>query len=312
MLSTKKNPSLIINSLSNMVSLGVHILVVFTLTPKIIKHLGTTQYGIWAIVISIVGYYGLLEFGLKSTITRFVALDRGKKDYESINKTISTAFYFFSLIGLSLIIISFLCAEPISGLFKKIPQENEKAFIHLIWILGISTGLTFPTNILHSNLMAHEKFVAYNISQVIVILIRFFGTLFAISNEMGLLGVAGAYSISYAFNFILNLILFLKLTPDIKIGIKYFKIEKLKTILGFGLKTSIMQIANQIRFNLDSLVIAQILTIPLVGVYRVASLIIRYLLSMTMSISSTLIPRFSNLAGKKELSPIDIYKLLLP
>ena len=63
------NPSLKVNALSNWVSLGVNVIIGFVLTPFIIRSLGKTGYGIWTLVCSFVGYYGLLNLGVGSAIT---------------------------------------------------------------------------------------------------------------------------------------------------------------------------------------------------------------------------------------------------
>ncbi len=69
-LSGKAKPSLVINAVSNWVALGVNIIVGFLLIPYIIKRLGVAQYGIWTLIISIIGYYGLLDMGVTAAIMR--------------------------------------------------------------------------------------------------------------------------------------------------------------------------------------------------------------------------------------------------
>jgi len=44
--------------------LAVSVAVGFFLTPAMLNHLGEKRFGIWTLASSLVGYFGLLEFGL--------------------------------------------------------------------------------------------------------------------------------------------------------------------------------------------------------------------------------------------------------
>ena len=45
----------------------------FFLSPFIVRHLGGTAYGVWSLLVALVGYLGLLDFGVRGAVTRFVA-----------------------------------------------------------------------------------------------------------------------------------------------------------------------------------------------------------------------------------------------
>ena len=73
--------------MSNWTTLIINLAVGFFLTPYIITHLGKTGFGIWTLVGSIIGYYGVLDLGVSSAITRYVARYAGLKDYNALNHT---------------------------------------------------------------------------------------------------------------------------------------------------------------------------------------------------------------------------------
>ena len=45
----------------------------FFLTPFVVGHLGSLQYGIWIVSVSTVSYLALLDLGMRSAVIRFVA-----------------------------------------------------------------------------------------------------------------------------------------------------------------------------------------------------------------------------------------------
>ena len=54
-------------------SLGANILVGVFLSPYIVHRLGDEAYGVWVLIFSLTGYYGLFDLGIRSSIVRYVA-----------------------------------------------------------------------------------------------------------------------------------------------------------------------------------------------------------------------------------------------
>src|SRR4051812_50031721 len=76
------------NVLSNWAGFAVNALVTLVLTPYVLHGLGASRYGIWAITARVIGYYGLLDFGIRGGInqffTRFVAVGDHKGASEGL------------------------------------------------------------------------------------------------------------------------------------------------------------------------------------------------------------------------------------
>src|SRR5690348_15313973 len=79
---------------------AVTLFVGFWLAPFVLHHLGKEGYGIWTLVISLTGYFGILDLGLRSSVGRFVARYMVLNDPENVNRTISTSLVMLSGAGL--------------------------------------------------------------------------------------------------------------------------------------------------------------------------------------------------------------------
>ncbi|PYX34646.1 MAG: hypothetical protein DMG81_19670, partial [Acidobacteria bacterium] len=58
---------------SSWFSLGVSVLVGIFLSPFILHRLGDTAFGIWVLIFSVTGYYGLFDLGIRSSVIRYVS-----------------------------------------------------------------------------------------------------------------------------------------------------------------------------------------------------------------------------------------------
>ena len=79
-------------SLFRAISFLATVLISFYMMPQIVKALGDRWYGMWTLVGTIIGYYGLLDFGLSSAVQTYIARALGKNDHQEIEILISTAF----------------------------------------------------------------------------------------------------------------------------------------------------------------------------------------------------------------------------
>ena len=61
------------NVSSSWFALGIDVIVGILLSPFILHRLGDAAFGIWVLIFSITGYYGLFNLGIRSSIVRYVS-----------------------------------------------------------------------------------------------------------------------------------------------------------------------------------------------------------------------------------------------
>ncbi len=291
--------SLVINALSNWLSFFVNALIGFFLTPFIIRHVGKTGYGIWVLVGTIVGYYGLLNLGVSAAIHRYVARYTAREDYEMLNRVVNTALAMFSSIALVIVIATLVFAGQITHFFN-VPPENQQNFIYLLYILGFSVSITFPAEVFGAVVVARENYLPFNIFTSINRIIYAIATIAMLSAGWGLLGIGTAQLLWAAVLFSGYLYLFKRHAGEIKISFRYANKQTLKIIITFGITSTVIMISDIIRINLDNIVIAKIVNIESVGVFGIAALLISYTTRLITGSMNVLNPRFAKLDGLGE------------
>src|SRR6516225_10692966 len=94
-----RNTEIFKNVGSSWISLGVSILVGVFLSPFILHRLGDTAFGIWVLIFSVTGYYGIFDLGIRSSVVRYVSKFTAVDDIEDLAKLIKTSLFTYTCIG---------------------------------------------------------------------------------------------------------------------------------------------------------------------------------------------------------------------
>src|SRR2546430_3286066 len=84
---------------SSWFALGIDVVVGVLLSPFILHRLGDAAFGVWVLIFSITGYYGLFDLGIRSSIVRYVSKFTATNSTEEIAKLINTSLFSYSCIG---------------------------------------------------------------------------------------------------------------------------------------------------------------------------------------------------------------------
>src|SRR5919106_5802974 len=79
-------------------------------TPIIVAALGTEQFGIWALIGSILGFILLLDLGIGPSVIRFAAEQRGREARDETSELASTALVIYLGLALVTLLLSFVLA----------------------------------------------------------------------------------------------------------------------------------------------------------------------------------------------------------
>ncbi len=295
--SLSQKRSLKVNALSNWTTLIINIIVGFFLGRFVIRHLDGTDYGIWTLVGYFTGYYGLLNLGVGSAITRYVARYAGQGDEESLNETVSTAMTMFCCTAGLALLLSYFVAEPLARFFNVKP-EHFNDFRRVVRIIGLATAITFPGNVLATIIRAHERFIAANCVSVFTTLLQAVLSVSFLWHGWGLSGVAWTAVIGEATALTANLVLCRFLTPHVRIRFGRARLRMLRTLIAYGGITTVIVVADMLRSSLNSIVIGKCISMAAVGVYGlVGARIMVYMVQLVAAPLGVLTPRFAALDG---------------
>src|SRR5438132_10633934 len=112
---------------SSWCALGVNILVGIFLSPYILHRLGDEAFGLWVLIFSITGYYGLFDLGIRSSIVRYVSKFTATDDIEELARLINTSLFSYSCIGALSLLITIVLSFYVDNLFRIPPDFHMTA-----------------------------------------------------------------------------------------------------------------------------------------------------------------------------------------
>jgi len=261
-------------SVLRVVNLAATALVSLLIMPFVVHALGDRLYGIWALVATIIGYYGTLEIGLSPAINRYMARAIGANDYEEANRVFYTALRLLTLVGGVALLVTMVLAY-LSRWFAKDPADAAMLW-KLIAILGFNTALLFPSRVfqgaleaqLHFDRTASFNLFSVGLRTVLIILILLHG--------YKVVALALTTVITSIPSLLLTIYYVRKDLPFLRLDSKYWSHHTARQLFSLSIYTFISNMANILRFRVDALVVASYVGLVAVTHYRIASTLTQF------------------------------------
>ena len=133
---------LVKNIFSNWASMFVSILIAFFMSPFLVHNLGKAEYGIWALVLSIVAYSHFLDAGMRQSLARYIPKYYATRDYQKLNEVLSSSNAIYAITGSLVIVGALFIAVFLAGLFNVSPELMTVMKITLV-LVGFNEALRF-------------------------------------------------------------------------------------------------------------------------------------------------------------------------
>lgn len=264
----------------------------FFLTPYILHHLGNTAFGLWVLLTTFTGYYGLFDLGIRSAVVRYVARHMVDGDADELTRVTSTSFVAYSLIALVLILITAVAAWQMERLFDVSAEWRAPARMLLI-VVGTATALSLPLSLFGGVLEGMQRFTWVGTVQSVMVLARAGLLVYLLQHGGGLVTVG---VVTMATNFLASLVyvvVVFRVNRNFRLDLRMSNWSTLRGLASFGLITFWIAIAQVLRFQLDSMVIAASLSLQAVTFYAIGFRFVSYMTDIVQAMSQIFTPMSS-------------------
>jgi len=303
MAAAPAGASLFRNVLANMGGYLVALVLTFAITPFLIRSLGPANYGAWSLVAELIGYYGLLDMGLRGAVTYFVAHHRAKNEHERLQHIVASAFWALAALGLAVIAIG-------AGLSYKFPDWIDTTGLAAwdaqvaMFIMSVVIGLSLPIELYSSVLVGHMRLDLVNGIEVLSRLSMAAATVFVLKSGYGLIGLSVAYFACRALGWALQMAAASRLVGGLHCMPTLFERDSLKALAGYGIRNIVSALAGLLLYRTGSFVTSVFLGIQYVTYYSIGSIMVTYASTACSSVTRSFTPKFTQLYAQGDMDEL--------
>lgn len=284
------------NSIVNTVRYVINYSIIFVLTPIIIKGIGDAQYGLWALIFSLIGYAGILDLGVQQATIKLVSEYRGKKDIAKLNEIVSSILLYFFAIGVAVGMICWFVLPRVMHFFIKDVELLKLASV-LLLIIGVNIIFSFLKNVFTGISLGLHQYHLKCVIDICCGLLRLVATIYVLNHGYGLIGLAWIVLILDIVATIFLYIVCVFSNSSMSVSFKNVKLSAFKEIFSFGGK--IFMASTVIRINAYTIIvlISYFLTTTMTAYYNVVNRLVGSVQEVLWSLTASLFPVFSELSS---------------
>ncbi len=297
--SKRMKSPLLRNALSNWLPLATNMVIKFLLIPFLMAHLGKARYGTWILISSFVGYYGLLRLDVGSGVMRYVPFYAGQNRRKEAGEIISTAMAVYTTVGLTVLALSNIIAEPLARFYG-----GGEEFALLVRITGLAAALECIMRVYEVSLRAFEKWIAANIVVVGVSILQAIGLALCVYSGLGLIHMGMVVLGATVASLLLMLMLFRQSCRGISLSFRGIRRGHLRALTTFGMLTTIITLVGTFRIQGHELIIGKMISVDAVAIYAVAGWLIINAKALVTAPNRVFWPRFAWLDGGNKTTEV--------
>ena len=286
--------SLARSALWNWGSVATTMAVAFVLSPIVVNRLGARQYGIWVLLGSLVGYAGLLDFGVRGAVTRYVARLHAEAAHERARRLVSTALTVFTGLGALAVLLAILCALFLVQRFNISAEDAGTARVVLV-LGGFGVAATLLGGAFGGIVVGLQRFDIAAKIDVVANIVRALAVYTALNMGYGLVGLATVQLVVAVGLVSADILVARHLYPELRARPGPLDRSAVHDIVSFSFYSTLFNSASMIVFYSDSVVIGAILPVAFVTYFAIAGNLIDYSRSVIRGLSATMTPHISAL-----------------
>ena len=293
--------TLLLNTLSGTALYVINIAVAFFLSPILLKALGNNAYGLWEMIMSVIGYMGLLDLGIGSAMVRYVAVADGGGSREEMARIMATALAFFVSMGLlASTVFGFL------GFYPTMIGGKEALSIAgvelLFYIFAVNALFLFPMQVFLSVLLGIQRHYFINCARILLncvkAIITYWYLTSHVDNPLVFISIAELIYTLLSFIIFYKFLFFKEEIPRFS----YRSVSK-KTFFDlfvFGSKNLVMMAASRLQNQSVPIIIAHVVGMGSIVNYTFPNRLVDYAKGLSLAVGYPLTPYFSAIFGKSQ------------
>jgi len=290
---------LIHNTFYNVLMLMSNAVVAFLLIRFFLGRLGETRYGVWVLIGSIFRYRGILSMGLNSAINRRIPMYLAQHDEQGVERVVSTAALFYSILAVVLVLLTVLFSVKIGDWFAIEPELVRTASL-LVLIVGLGFAASTPLQLTTAVLSGLQRYDVISIVTLAVMAVKTTLLVVLLLRGYGLLTLGLIYGAAEVVARGLQYGVARRLLPRASISWKRVDGGLLKEMLFYGMNTFLYATGALIVYRASETIVGIFLGTAEVAQFSVAAAGVLLLSQFLQAFTAAIKPAVSDLDARDD------------
>ena len=298
------NKQLFLNFTLTTTSFVVSTLITFFLTPYIVSTLGRAAYGFIALSSTIISYTSLMTIALNAMAGRFISLNYIKGEIKNANKYFSSVFYSNLFLSFIILILG-LCFLFFINIILEVPY-NLLFDVRLLFslflfnsVFGLITNIFGLGTFIKKRLdLSYSRSIIGTIFGAVILFFLYY----IFPPHIWYYGI-NAIIISF-YIFFTNRIFLKRLTPDLKIKVKDFDLNKVKELISSGAWNVLIKLSNMLSQGFDLFFANIFVGASAMGTFSLSKTLSMMVLGLFGSFSGVFSPQLTELYALNKMDEL--------
>lgn len=275
------------NTIANGAGSIVVAMLAVLLTPLFLDRLGTAEYGIWLLALTLTfgsGYLGLADLGLQQAGVRKVAAALSVEDAGQVNRVVSSMMVLFVVMGAALGTLLALAAGGLSSIFD-VPTHLSQTARTVFALVGVQIALDLPGASLLAVLEGAQRYALLRLIEVGTRLLWAVLAVLAVLRGHGVVAMAVLSLATGAAGLAASFVAAHHVEPRLRIRLALASWSTLRSIIGQGGSLLTLRVLSIVYRQMDRAIIGIAVGAAAVSRYEVA-----YKIHATAAIALSIAP----------------------
>ncbi len=276
------------SALWNLLGRAGPILIALAVTPHLVEALGPSRWGVFTIALSLVGIFGIFDFGVGRALTRLVAERVSAGHDRDAAALVVTSLVLLTILGVfGMLVLASLAGTWVGGALR-VPPGLRTEILESIYVLCLSAPLVILNAALWGVIAAYQKFKAGNLINIPILALYYVGPLLILQVWNSLVGVMLVLVVCRFAVTTACLCVCLRTMPELRQARPSWR--DLRPLLRLGGWMTVSTITWPVLTYMDRFVIAGVLSAAQTGFYATPFDLVTRFSILTIAINTSVFP----------------------
>lgn len=289
------------NTAAGYLSFGVNSLLGFLVTPYLLHHLGVDGFGVWVLVLSIIGYVGLVELGLGAATARQVAAAGAGGADDSVEAILGSS----RLLYLGVAAVGVLLMAPVVALLPhlvRIPEASVGPARGALSLLVLAQVITFHFTVYSAALIGKGRFDLLAVPGLVTAVATAGSQAIVVAVTKSLTALAAVTVIAALVSAAVNRWIYVRAVGGSVPRLSAATRSAARSLAQLGRYNALLGLFGTIAYSSDLVVVGIFLPSRSVAAYAVATRAVNVIRILSTRATDVLMPTFADSAAREDYS----------